>query len=62
MALQVVGELPDRCVVLTISVSREQTAAIHARQRQARTFNTIEICTRVVPGQAGANGFVPIFV
>jgi post-segregation antitoxin (ccd killing protein) len=31
-------ELLNRCLVLTINESREQTAAIHARQRQARTL------------------------
>ncbi len=37
-AIDIDEELLNRCVVLTINESREQTAAIHARQRQARTL------------------------
>lgn len=37
-AIDLDEELLNRCVVLTINESREQTAAIHARQRQARTL------------------------
>jgi DNA primase len=38
-AIDLDEELLNRCVVLTINESREQTAAIHARQRQARTLS-----------------------
>lgn len=37
-AIDIDEELLNRCLVLTINESREQTAAIHARQRQARTL------------------------
>ena len=37
-AIDLDEELLNRCLVLTINESREQTAAIHARQRQARTL------------------------
>ncbi len=37
-AIDLDEELLNRCMVLTINESREQTAAIHARQRQARTL------------------------
>ncbi len=37
-AIDLDEELLNRCVVLTINESREQTAAIHQRQRQARTL------------------------
>ncbi|MGH8032189.1 MAG: CHC2 zinc finger domain-containing protein [Luteimonas sp.] len=37
-AIDIDEELLNRCVVLTINESREQTAAIHRRQRQARTL------------------------
>ncbi|RMH87483.1 toprim domain-containing protein [Lysobacter pythonis] len=37
-AIDLDEELLNRCVVLTINESREQTAAIHTRQRQARTL------------------------
>jgi DNA primase catalytic core len=38
-AIDIDEELLNRCVVLTINESREQTAAIQQRQRQARTLN-----------------------
>ena len=37
-AIDLDEELLNRCVVLTINESREQTAAIHQKQRQARTL------------------------
>jgi DNA primase len=37
-AIDLDEELLNRCLVLTIDESREQTAAIHARQRSARTL------------------------
>ena len=37
-AIDLDEELLNRCLVLTIDESREQTEAIHARQRQARTL------------------------
>jgi DNA primase len=37
-AIDLDEELLNRCLVLTINESREQTAAIHARQRSARTL------------------------
>ncbi|MGH8108274.1 MAG: hypothetical protein ACREO1_06100, partial [Arenimonas sp.] len=37
-AIDIDEELLNRCLVLTINESREQTEAIHARQRQARTL------------------------
>ncbi len=37
-AIDIDEELLNRCLVLTINESREQTAAIHQRQRQARTL------------------------
>ena len=37
-AIDVDEELLNRCVVLTVDEDREQTKAIHARQRQARTL------------------------
>ena len=37
-AIDIDEELLNRCLVLTIDESREQTAAIQARQRQARTL------------------------
>jgi DNA primase len=37
-AIDLDEELLNRCMVLTINESREQTAAIHTRQRQARTL------------------------
>jgi energy-coupling factor transporter ATP-binding protein EcfA2 len=37
-AIDIEEELQNRCIVLTINESREQTAAIHARQRQAQTL------------------------
>jgi DNA primase len=37
-AIDVDEELLNRCLVLTINESREQTRAIHQRQRQARTL------------------------
>lgn len=37
-AIDLDEELLNRCLVLTINESREQTAAIHARQRLARTL------------------------
>jgi DNA primase len=37
-AIDLDEELLNRCLVLTINESREQTAAIHVRQRQARTL------------------------
>lgn len=37
-AIDLDEELLNRCLVLTINESREQTVAIHARQRQARTL------------------------
>lgn len=37
-AIDLDEELLNRCLVLTINESRAQTAAIHARQRQARTL------------------------
>jgi DNA primase/post-segregation antitoxin (ccd killing protein) len=37
-AIDLDEELLNRCLVLTINESREQTAAIHARQRQAKTL------------------------
>ncbi len=38
-AIDLDEELLNRCLVLTINESREQTAAIHVRQRQARTLS-----------------------
>ncbi len=38
-AIDIDEELLNRCVVLTINESREQTAAIQTRQRQARTLS-----------------------
>ena len=38
-AIDVDEELQNRCLVLTINESREQTAAIQARQRKARTLD-----------------------
>ncbi len=38
-AIDIDEELLNRCVVLTINESREQTAAIQQRQRQARTLS-----------------------
>lgn len=38
-AIDLDEELLNRCLVLTINESREQTEAIHARQRSARTLN-----------------------
>ncbi|MDQ3160786.1 MAG: CHC2 zinc finger domain-containing protein, partial [Pseudomonadota bacterium] len=38
-AIDLDEELLNRCLVLTINESREQTAAIHARQRSARTLH-----------------------
>ncbi|MGH8050766.1 MAG: toprim domain-containing protein, partial [Arenimonas sp.] len=38
-AIDIDEELLNRCLVLTINESREQTEAIHARQRSARTLN-----------------------
>ena len=38
-AIDLDEELLNRCLVLTINESREQTAAIHARQRAARTLS-----------------------
>ena len=38
-AIDIDEELLNRCVVLTINESREQTAAIQRRQRQARTLS-----------------------
>jgi DNA primase len=38
-AIDIDEELLNRCLVLTIDESREQTAAIQARQRQARTLD-----------------------
>ncbi len=38
-AIDIDEELLNRCVVLTINESREQTAAIQQRQRQARTLD-----------------------
>ncbi len=38
-AIDIDEELLNRCVVLTINESREQTAAIQIRQRQARTLS-----------------------
>jgi len=38
-AIDVDEELMNRCLVLTINESREQTAAIQARQRKARTLD-----------------------
>jgi post-segregation antitoxin (ccd killing protein) len=37
-AIEIDEELLNRCLVLTINESREQTQAIHRRQRQARTL------------------------
>ena len=37
-AIEIDEELLNRCLVLTINESREQTEAIHRRQRQARTL------------------------
>jgi DNA primase len=37
-AIEIDEELLNRCLVLTINESREQTEAIHARQRSARTL------------------------
>ncbi len=37
-AIDIDEELLNRCLVLTINESREQTEAIHVRQRQARTL------------------------
>ena len=37
-AIDIDEELLNRCLVLTINESREQTQAIHARQRQAKTL------------------------
>jgi len=37
-AIDIDEELLNRCLVLSIDESREQTAAIHARQRQAQTL------------------------
>ncbi len=38
-AIDLDEELLNRCLVLTINESREQTTAIHVRQRQARTLH-----------------------
>jgi DNA primase catalytic core len=38
-AIEIDEELLNRCLVLTINESREQTEAIHRRQRQARTLS-----------------------
>jgi DNA primase catalytic core len=38
-AIDIDEELLNRCLVLTINESREQTVAIHARQRSARTLS-----------------------
>jgi hypothetical protein len=47
-AIDLDEELLNRCLVLTINESREQTAAIHQRQRQARTLQGL------VAGKAAA--------
>jgi DNA primase len=40
-AIEVDEELLNRCVVLTVDEGREQTRAIHERQRQARTLDGV---------------------
>ena len=42
-AIDVDEELLNRCLVLTINESREQTAAIQARQRKARTLDGLRM-------------------
>lgn len=42
-AIDVDEELLNRCLVLTINESREQTAAIQARQRKARTLEGLRL-------------------
>jgi len=41
-AIDIDEELMNRCLILTVDESREQTRAIHALQRQARTLEGIE--------------------
>lgn len=46
-AIDLDEELLNRCLVLTIDESREQTEAIHARQRQARTLAGLVVSREV---------------
>jgi len=41
-AIDIDEELMNRCVVLTVDEGREQTQAIHAKQREARTFEGLK--------------------
>jgi hypothetical protein len=68
-AIDIDEELLNRCLVLSIDESREQTEAIHARQRQAQTLEGLlarqskrcrakPASSRPCPGRrSGVNGF-----
>ena len=45
-AIEIDEELLNRCLVLTVDESREQTARIHALQRQARTLEGLRLKKR----------------